>query len=217
MQLHTKIHLSKTEIELVKNSEWILTKQVIVSKVVTFLSHIQEDCKAFMQQQDFTLIPGNGKVFKGENYKGLPYVISDYPAIFGNDHIFAIRMMFWWGNFFSITLHLKGKFMQRAAGHEAIYNYLSNGDYYICVNENQWQHDFESNNYVKVSDIAFQQFENLMKKEFFKVSKKILIDQWEASASFYQSEFKFLIKLFISFQGDGKDLLPGLPKGGSDL
>ena len=31
------------------------------------------------------------KISKGENYKGLPYVMLDYPRCFGKTDIFAIR------------------------------------------------------------------------------------------------------------------------------
>jgi hypothetical protein len=50
----------------------------------------------------------NGKISRGENYQLLPYIILDYPSYFSRNNIFAVRTMFWWGNFFSITLHLSG-------------------------------------------------------------------------------------------------------------
>ena len=50
------------------------------------------------------------KISRGENYNGLPYVMLDYPRCFGKEDVFAMRTMFWWGNFFSITWHLKGKY-----------------------------------------------------------------------------------------------------------
>ncbi len=33
----------------------------------------------------------------------------DYPRAFGRDSIFACRTFFWWGRFFSLTLHLAGR------------------------------------------------------------------------------------------------------------
>ena len=34
------------------------------------------------------------------------------PAVFSKENIFAIRTMFWWGNFFSISLHVSGKYFK---------------------------------------------------------------------------------------------------------
>ena len=53
------------------------------------------------------------KISKGENYKGLPWLVLDYPRYFNKEDIFAIRTLFWWGNFFSITLHISGKYKMR--------------------------------------------------------------------------------------------------------
>ena len=67
---------------------------------------------------------------------------------YGKD-IFAIRTMFWWGNFFSITLHLSGiyktMFAQKII---ACYELLKETDFFICVHEEQWQHHFEKDNYI---------------------------------------------------------------------
>ena len=39
----------------------------------------------------------------------------DYPALFKKDEIFALRTMFWWGNFMSITLLLSGGYKETFA------------------------------------------------------------------------------------------------------
>jgi len=105
-----KIRLSSTEIELIKNADWILTKNAIIEKIVQFFSSLQEEQKNELQlyknklpSRFFTASP---KVSKGENYSGLPYVVLDYPRFFDESGFGAIRTMFWWGNFFSITLHM---------------------------------------------------------------------------------------------------------------
>ena len=52
------------------------------------------------------------KISKGEKYKGLPWVMLDYPRIFGKEDIMAIGTRFWWGHYFSVTLHLKGGYLR---------------------------------------------------------------------------------------------------------
>src|SRR4051812_7539492 len=107
----TKITLSDKELSLVKNVEWILTKQMIIQKVYDLFAGGVETIRSAVINSHS--LPDNvrlsvPKIYKGENYLQLPYVIMDYPRCFDKEDIFAIRTMFWWGNFFSITLHLSG-------------------------------------------------------------------------------------------------------------
>src|SRR6266511_3807431 len=101
-----KIRLSAKEMELVTNADWILTKNGIIQKVKQLLSDlllVQED----MLHKFRPFLPAEtgmspAKISKGENYKGLPYLILDHPRYFGKDNVFAIRTLFWWGHFFSV-------------------------------------------------------------------------------------------------------------------
>src|SRR5712671_4795594 len=108
-----KIRLSQAEMELVNNADLILTKNAILKKAYRLLGNLQ------VEQQKYIMLHPSGlpakvsastfKISKGENYKELPYLVLDYPRLFEQENIFAVRTMFWWGNFFSITLHLSGR------------------------------------------------------------------------------------------------------------
>jgi hypothetical protein len=116
MNTSTKIHLSILETELIQNKEWILTKRKIIEKVYLLFGSTHDSYKEILKNEQLLPEPHykniTGKISKGENYHGLPYVILDYPALFSKEDIFAVRTMFWWGNFFSISLHLSGKYFQ---------------------------------------------------------------------------------------------------------
>lgn len=89
MDKEAKIHLSSLESELVNNTEWIFTKQIIIKKVQHILGDLHTYYKQLIQQEKDLLpqifqTPG-GKITKGENYQGLPYLILDYPAIFSKE------------------------------------------------------------------------------------------------------------------------------------
>ena len=89
------------------------------------------------------------KISKGENYKGLPYLVLDYPRYFGKDDHFAIRSMFWWGNFFSITLHLSGIYKKMYENKiEASFTLLKEESFFIGISDDQWEHHFETSNYL---------------------------------------------------------------------
>ena len=219
--MSAKIQLSTEELELVKNTEWILTKHIITKKVYSMFGDISAVLKSEIELHH-NLFPENlqyqnGKISKGENYQLLPYVILDYPAFFWKDRILAIRTMFWWGNFFSVTLHLSGIYKEQFGKKSSVlFSLLQENKFFICVNEDEWQHHFEPGNYIPMAAITFQEFEAIKEKKFFKVSKKIPLSEWHNAGEFIVNTFREIIQLLkISYPTGKKDLLPGFPKAGS--
>ena len=219
----TKIQLSPQETELVKNTEWILAKQSIIKKVYAMFGDINELLKAEAAPFNYLfpakINPQNGKISKGENYNQLPYVILDYPAFFDRENIFAIRTMFWWGNFFSITLHLSGIFKEQfEIKIPEVFSLLRKNNFFICVNNDEWQHHFKDDNYIPSSTISQQQFEIINQKYFLKISKKIALSQWDETNDFIINSFREIMQLLqVSYPDGKKDLLPVSPKAGSGL
>lgn len=199
-----KIRLSSTEIELIKNADWILTKNAIIEKIVQFFSSLQEEQKNELQlyknklpSRFFTASP---KVSKGENYSGLPYVVLDYPRFFDESGFGAIRTMFWWGNFFSITLHMAGGH-KKAFEEKLINDYplLWQEKFYCCISENEWIHHFSPENYISVSEMTEAEYRKRIKEsEFVKIATKISLDRWETAEDFLLSHFKALLGILAS-------------------
>src|SRR5688572_17017211 len=106
-----KIRLSKKEMELLIDPQWILTKNLILKKAWSLLEHVQSIQDIIISEVNNlpeSVTKTNAKISRGENYRGLPYLILDQPRFFKRDDILAIRTMFWWGNYFSVTLHIGG-------------------------------------------------------------------------------------------------------------
>jgi len=211
METTTKIQLSQEELGLVTNKEWILTRHNITKKVFEMFGELNEIMKKEASSYAH-LFPGNiqyhnGKISKGENYRLLPYVILDYPALFGKDNIFSIRTMFWWGNFFSITLHLSGSYKENfITGNDRLLAVLQRNDFFICVNDDEWQHHFEIDNYIPASSIAAEDYRKIIEKDFFKISKKIPLAEWERATGFIIKTFRELMELLqISYPAGKKD------------
>lgn len=190
----TKITLSDKELSLVQNSEWILTKQVIIQKVYDlFAGNIEMIRKEIL---DGHLLPANvqlsvPKIYKGENYLQLPYVILDYPRCFEKENIFAVRTMFWWANFFSITLHVSGTYKRFVK--ENLYSHsggLAEG-LFIGVNENQWQHHFEEDNFLPYEKLTMEQRTALYEKNnFIKLAFKFHLGQWNDMPALLNEGYK---------------------------
>jgi len=193
----TNVELSKNELELVCNSEFILTKNRIIEKVYTLFGLLNEDYKkelltreSILPAEVFSFTP---KIYKGENYLSLPYVLMDYPRVFLKDDVFAIRSFLWWGNFFSITLHISGRFLQPLKNNIRLsLKNREHNDYFACINEEQWQHHFEKTNYVSLNEI---EPESVLQKPFLKLSKKLALTDWEKAPEFFESNYSVILGL----------------------
>jgi len=221
MNEKTKITLSAKELELVCNTDWILTKQVIIQKVYQLFGDFSDSILSQVSGKLPARISGIApKIAKGENYLNLPYVLLDYPRYFGKDETIAIRTFFWWGNFCSVNLHLSGQSKIAAAPFliEQFY-FLQQNDFSICVNNTPWEYHFEQNNYVQVKTISLKTFKTILDREIFvKIAKKIPLHEWEKIPLFIRQTFIELLQFIEAMhQGDETNLLPGTPKVGFDL
>ena len=199
-----KIRLSQTEMELVNNADLILTKNAILKKVNQLLGNLQA------KQQEYIMTCATGlpvkvsastpKISKGENYKGLPYLILDYPRVFEHENIFAVRTMFWWGNFFSVTLHLSGIYKKEAE--ERLinsYNGLREKGFSCYINKDQWEHHFEGENYRLLSEMSKNDFEkSVREKPFIKVVNKISLQEWNDAEEILPGFFKAIIAMLAN-------------------
>src|SRR5438309_4807722 len=105
--------LTAYEMQLVTDAQILITKNTIIRKVYELFGKLSEE---YREEVNCKIAGQNlisPKISRGENYLGLPYVILDYPRQFAKDDVFAIRSFFWWGNFFSITLHLSGSYLKQ--------------------------------------------------------------------------------------------------------
>jgi hypothetical protein len=178
-----KVRLSKEEMELIIRSDWILTKNQLLQKVNLLLSGVQIHLQPLLSTHVLLpeeIITSSPKISKGENYLGLPWLILDYPRFFNKEDVFAVRNLFWWGNFFSTTFHLAGRY--KTAYETKIndsFELFKENDFYFCINEDQWEHHFETGNYAPMSVFTHSSFKEMIsKKTFVKLAKKIPLEEW---------------------------------------
>ena len=202
MQNETKIQLSPFEQSLLKNAEWILTKNDIIEKMKLLLQECLEKQQELMQSKNFVL-PGevnsvSPKISRGENYHGLPWLMLDHPRNFDKENIFAIRTFFWWGHYFSTTLHLAGSY-KNIFEEKILANYrsLKEQSFYLCINKEEWEHHFHEDNYKPFNNISVNEFHHFItEKKFIKLSVKFELEKWNElpllSASIHKTIFEML-------------------------
>ena len=179
----------------------ILTKNNILQKVSQLLQSVQNEMVEIVNSdldlknaEVFTIHP---KISKGENYEGLPYLILDYPRAFDHQNIFVVRSMFWWGNFFSSTIQLSGKykslFKERIVSN---YNQLSSQNFFIGINKDPWIHHFNPNNYKPIKEINEEDFEKIYDEiPQIKIAAKCPLSLWTGAANIFLENWMLFINL----------------------
>jgi len=103
--------LNPQQINLIKDKGFLSEKIIVLDELVTHFKKVESELKATIQHYEKVLPQGSltvtGKISRGENYKGLPYLVLDFPRFTSGKKVFIYRTMFWWGNYFSCMLITK--------------------------------------------------------------------------------------------------------------
>jgi len=190
----SKIRLSPSEAALVGNAEIILTKNSIIQKTVSLLAGLQDDILDLSWHFPASPSP---KISKGENYRGLPYAVLDYPRISQAEDLCFIRSMFWWGHFFSSTLQLAGSFKENTrAKLEGAYASLAEKEYFVGIQGDPWQHHFESSNYRKIDSLTPEAFGAILQQQpHIKIAARWPLSEWDAAANYLGMSWRYLAGL----------------------
>jgi hypothetical protein len=189
-----KVQLSKEERTLVMDPGWILTKNSIMGKVGALFAELSGRMQEGgpLPVGDWPPNTFTPKISRGENYKGLPWAVLDYPRAFGREDVLAIRTLFWWGHYFSVTLHLKGKyknlFLPVIRQHLAL---LEEAGFFIGTSDDEWRHELDSDNYQPL--LAGMDTAILEERTFLKLSAKCGLDRWDEADSVLLELYRILI------------------------
>jgi len=174
------------ELQIMHNTKFLRTKRAVIATQVQLLANFAQKLQQLPVHQQFNfpieVHCKSVKVAKGNNYRGLPYVMLDCPKAFQKEHIFAFRSMFWWGHGYSFTLHLGGKFWNRYR--EIITANLAQvntNNMYVCVNNSAWEYHFEADNYCTLQSLTTAQQQRLFNnRNFCKLSIPLSLSQLDA-------------------------------------
>ncbi len=200
MSSPAKITLSAQELQLVTNTEWILTKRGIMEKAGILFGGLSAAMKVILEKEKeglpLAVLVSEPKISKGENYRQLPYLMLDHPRCFEKENIFAIRTMFWWGNFFSITLHVSGSY-KKTVQESLVKNIPAlQQHYFIGINEDPWQHHFEKDNYTTAAGMEAGALKALLTEQhYIKIARKFSLKDWRKISGMLERSFSEMIQL----------------------
>jgi hypothetical protein len=196
----TKIQLSAEEMKLVQNAEWILTKNRVIEKVYTLFGELAAGMQAYIsahaEELPEMVVASTPKISKGEQYEGLPYVMLDYPRCFGKEEILAVRTFFWWGNYFSSTLHVKGavaKNLLMKLGKKSIIS--GNAGVRISDSGDEWSHTMHSENYMSSQEWLLKESSIDGESSFLKLAMQFPLQDWATAPVFLNRYFEQWMEL----------------------
>jgi hypothetical protein len=201
MKQETKIQFLPNEIDLLCDAGILLTKNAILYKIKELLLSVESKQKAMLKRYPGVLPPEvemiSSKISRGENYQGLPWLVLDHPRFFQQHQIFAIRTLFWWGRFFSCTLHLSGKYkecLQNKIFEKR--NLLIQHKFYVCINSQEWEHHFDADNYVMVEDLDSSNLHALFhEKSFLKLAVRFPPNQITIMEDLLSKSYEEILQL----------------------
>lgn len=192
---------SEKELRYLQDTDFLLTKAAVGEKVKALLNQTHDQLRDYVTAHAIRFPDGvqakAGKIARGENYRRLPYQVLDYPRKFAQDDVFALRTMFWWGHFFSVTFQLGGTSWQRyrpalARNAEA----LRGGNIFLCVGDDPWQHHREPTNYQAIDALSpAARQEIITQQNFLKLAVFLSLDEWASVPTQARAFFEKMIRL----------------------
>ncbi len=132
---------SARELELIQDNELFPLKFSTVQKISELFLLLEMSLKdkaisSHFPFPDHCELKG-GKISKGENLDGFPWLVLDYPRYFDQNDFLIFRTQCWFGHGFSFSLLLKGKPI------ELLKTTVPYG-FQFAINENIWGSDPQS-------------------------------------------------------------------------
>ena len=202
--MHVKLNnLTENERQTLANTVFYTYKKGATEKILKQFHLLKDEIFKEIQGCKNT-IPNDAdiitaRIFKGENYKGLPYIMMDYPRLFNKNDVFSFRNMCWWGTHYSFTLHISGAPLNafRNTIAENIHQ-LKGREVYYCVNNTPWEYHFERDNFMPLDDLlndtSIDIRENIMERQFIKLSRKTAIQSWDELLQFGPETFRMFME-----------------------
>lgn len=194
-----KIQLSPKEREMVQDPDIILTKNSAIKSIIEMFGAISRYETDYINENRLRLPPEvskqSPKISRGEQYRELPWVMLDFPRVFDPGATLAIRHLFWWGNFFSVTIQVSGKFKDKVVKNIE----RSPQGTHLCVHPSPWEHHFGSDNYRLLAELQPTEFTRIAEiNEYVKLALVLPVANYELAPS-------FLLKGFSSWMDLLKD------------
>jgi hypothetical protein len=179
----TKLEFSEPGFRLLTEREPWDERRVLIEQLSDWLGNALVDLKQRHNAAFASLVPDvslNGKITRGDNHHGFPYLLLDYPNHFSKDVILASRNMIWFGNGFHCTLHVRGNdLVTRVLNH---FEKQPDESLFICTNAHEWIHDINENDWINAAQLTEATRNNIQQHGWIKLGRQLNLrhpDSWQ--------------------------------------
>lgn len=180
---------SNDQLELISDQNYIHRKNDLIRMVSYQMARIESEIQESPVQSMLpqTLRSKRGKISKGENYLGMPWVALDAPAIFEKRSILAFRHLFLWGYSLSINLHISGHFLEQIE--LAKLTDLKNENWFHLTGDNAFLHHYEGGLHISLKELN----EDVIRQQGY--LKLVAFTSLKDYAFFERNCFQFIEKI----------------------
>lgn len=175
--------LQSKELALIQTDEFFKLKQSATEKIMAELAILKDKIAATSLHQNI-IYPEKtdtalGKISKGENYKGLPYLILDYPRLFTQDGVLAFRTMFWWANGFYFTFHISGVYLEKyQQAFSKAFEFWQKQNIFYYQHDEEWKHEVQAPYYFPIESILKKELSQLAEQQgYLKLARRLSLDK----------------------------------------
>lgn len=203
----SKVALSAFELELVANCSWLYAKRAILDKTALVLGRVANSIRPTYDA--LRAEPGasepwlSPKLSRGEAYESLPWLMLDFPREFRGTDWLAIRHFFGWGQGFTVSLLLRGRYLKHAIAHMNTHlpAWQSEG-WAMIVSGDPWQHGWKPASQRLLQELAPKDVLALVQQlGFLQIRKHLPVQNWAGAEDFMRDmhrAFQPLIEAVIN-------------------
>jgi len=173
---------SDTEWRLIRERELFLHKHDILKKAEVRLLGLKDRMIDVLAENPGPVPLGTdlkrGKITRGENNKGFPFISLDIPQFFTKEEYFTYRVLFWWGHYLGYSLVLKGPrlddfFTQLKARREE----PQFADIWIARHTSPWEWENADGNFAPIQQPSNEELGNWIETiQYIKVIRMFPVD-----------------------------------------
>lgn len=203
MQTKDQSFFSNKELSVLFDLEIFPIKRMATEKLFEIFGKTIESIKDTAIHKNFTFPDGTdcttGKITKGENYLGYPYVVLDFPKLFLKDSVFCFRTLFWFGHYFTCSLIIGGKVLDLYEE-----NFLKNRmqlhhqNILFALDKNPWSHQAEEPNQILIEKLSDHDLKtHIHVTGYLKFSHKFIETEPESFSKICTDNYEKILRILL--------------------
>jgi len=154
--------LNDNQKTFINDKQNFILKGEVDARINQLLYSFQEELSSLLETNQYQLPAKIGKtpfkVSKGNNHKGFPFQVIDYPSSLGQTNVYSFRSVIWYANFFSFNLLLKG---EPKLNYERLLGRLTDKGYTLSWKGDIWETEIRDDQSIEIKTQTLNQVSSI--------------------------------------------------------